>query len=345
MESGRVPLVLTRKLRKKPRSQQQGSEAQFLASGESILGIHIVTFSILAGERNSRIIADPYSRAALRASFRLLCLLCLSVASASAIAAPLCEGPPSAVAPFLPDLPKGCQRDRVSVTGELSFNLFRTAAGLAESAWEREVFTKFGERFHNLAFAACKNISCVRGAVSGTERCTVTAYPCASDMDASQREQVARLATMDAQPPQPQPDETLRRKEKEDEARRREEKGREEKEREAAREKASRDQEERERLRENEEKEKQDNEKRKQAEEQKQAEEHKEPQFEDRNLTIPEVREMQRYLARAGFNVRPDGVFGDESRDALSAWERGKGLPDNGYPTVEMLERLRREFR
>jgi hypothetical protein len=64
-----------------------------------------------------------------------------------------------------------------------------------------------------------------------------------------------------------------------------------------------------------------------------------------RDLNPQEVREMQRLLNRAGYSVHADGVFGEQSRDALSAFERRVGMRDDGYPTFEALERLRRDFR
>ena len=100
---------------------------------------------------------------------------------------------------ILPELPKGCQRERIQASGELSFNVFRKAASIAEAAWQREVITKYGERFQDLKYAACKNVLCVKGAVSGTERCTISAFPCASDMGEPARAQVEHLAALDDQ--------------------------------------------------------------------------------------------------------------------------------------------------
>jgi hypothetical protein len=74
-------------------------------------------------------------------------------------------------------------------------------------------------------------------------------------------------------------------------------------------------------------------------------EERRDDSLVDRDLNPQEVRELQHLLNRAGYSVRPDGVFGDESRDALSAWERRVGMHDDGYPTFEALDRLRRDFR
>ena len=242
----------------------------------------------------------------MKVGFRLLCVLAASVTlgsySAPSNAAPLCDGPPPSVWPFLPELPKGCQKERIQASGELSFGVFRKASSIAEASWQREVLTKYGERFQDLKFAACKNVLCVKGAVSGTERCTISAYPCASDMGEPQKAQVDRLASLDDQN---LPDDFRRVEERHEERR------------EAIREER--------------------------REERK--EERREERIEDRDLNPQEVRELQHLLSCAGYPIRPDGVFGDESRDALSAWERRVGLRDDGYPTFEALERLRRDFR
>ena len=61
-------------------------------------------------------------------------------------------------------------------------------------------------------------------------------------------------------------------------------------------------------------------------------------------LNPQEVRELQHLLNRAGYSIHADGVFGKESRDALSAWQRRVGMRDDGSPTYEVFERLRRDF-
>ncbi len=254
----------------------------------------------------------------MKVGFRLLCALAASVTlgsySVPSSAAPLCDGPPPAIWPFLPELPKGCHRERIQASGELSFNVFRKAAKIAEAAWQREVITKYGERFQDLRFAACKSVLCVKGAVSGTERCTISAFPCASDMGEPQKAQVERLAALDDQN---LPPEDVRRAQRAEERR--------EVVREMKREEQREDR--RDQIRED------------------RRDERRDDRLVDRELNPQEVREMQRLLNRAGYNVQPDGVFGDQSRDALSAWERRVGMRDDGYPTFEALDRLRRDFR
>ena len=246
----------------------------------------------------------------MKVGFRLLCALAASVTlgsySAPSNAVPVCDGPPPAIWPYLPELPKGCQRERIQASGELSFNVLRKASKIAEAAWQREVITKYGERFQDLTYAACKNVLCVKGAVSGTERCTISAFPCASDMGVPARAQLERLAGLDDRNLSP---EDLRRVEHAEERR--------EAIQEVKREERREDR----------------------------VEERRDDRIVGRDLNPQEVREMQRLLNRAGYSVHPDGVFGDESRDALSAWERRAGMRDDGYPTYEALERLRRDIR
>ncbi len=242
----------------------------------------------------------------MKVKFRLLCALAASVTFGGYCvhAEPLCDAPPPLVWQYLPDLPKGCQRERIQASGELSFNVFRKASKIAEAAWQREVLTKYGERFQDINFSACKSVLCVKGAVSGTERCTISAYPCASDMDERHRAMVDKLASIDTQavPVKEEIKEEIR--EDKQEAR-----------------------EERREIRED------------------RRDDRREGRIEDRDLSPQEVRELQHLLNRAGYGVYADGVFGDASRDALSRWERKVGMRDDGYPTFEALERLRRDFR
>ncbi len=262
----------------------------------------------------------------MKVGVRLLCALAASVTlggySVPSSTAPLCDGPSPAIWPFLPELPKGCQRERIQASGELSFNVFRKADKIAEASWQREVITKYGERFQDLRFAACKNVLCVKGAVSGTERCTISAFPCASDMGEPQKAQVEHLASLDDQNLSP---EDLRHAERVEERREVVRDMKKEERREASRDEAR--------------------EERRDERREEGREEGREERLVDRDLNPQEVRELQFLLKRAGYNVYPDGVFGDQSRDALSAWERRVGMRDDGYPTFEALERLRKDFR
>jgi hypothetical protein len=109
----------------------------------------------------------------------------------------LCDGPPPAIWPYLPPLPKGCQRERIQAAGGLSYNIFKSAEKIAEAAWQREVLTKYGERFQDIKDAACRKVLCVKGSISGTRRCTISGFPCAADMDDQYKSGVQQLATRD----------------------------------------------------------------------------------------------------------------------------------------------------
>jgi hypothetical protein len=60
-----------------------------------------------------------------------------------------------------------------------------------------------------------------------------------------------------------------------------------------------------------------------------------------RALDESEITEMQRLLGRAGFKTSIDGEFGERTSEALIKWQRKLGLPEDGLPTYENLERLR----
>ncbi len=60
------------------------------------------------------------------------------------------------------------------------------------------------------------------------------------------------------------------------------------------------------------------------------------------DLTSDEIAEMQRLLTKHGFTVDDDGRFGAKTHDALAKWQRKNGLTDDGLPTKENLERLRK---
>jgi membrane-bound lytic murein transglycosylase B len=63
----------------------------------------------------------------------------------------------------------------------------------------------------------------------------------------------------------------------------------------------------------------------------------------DRPMARDEVLEMQQHLQRLGYDAgEPDGVAGSRTRAALREFQLKVGLPPDGYPTAEMLSRLRR---
>ncbi len=130
--------------------------------------------------------------------FRLLPAVAMTAAFgiSAAHADRLCEAPPPAVAKFLPPLPKGCHGKRIEASGALAY---RKGADRekAIAAWKREVISQFGERFQDVTVAACYEERCGSGSVSGFSRCTISAFPCASDMSEEDKEAVKRLASVD----------------------------------------------------------------------------------------------------------------------------------------------------
>ena len=222
--------------------------------------------------------------------FRLLPAVAMSAACGiyAAHADRLCDAPPPAVAKFLPPLPKGCHAKRIEASGGLTFGIVNSAKAKAIAAWKREVISQFGERFQDVDVAACYSEDCTSGAIGGTQRCTISAYPCASDMAQEDKEAVKRLASADDRDGRaedlPRREEEPRRADRFDGP---------------------------------------------------------PPVIDRRELTHHEIAEIQHLLNWAGYRVMEDGVFGNDSRDALIAWERRVGMRDDGYPSAEVLERLR----
>jgi lytic murein transglycosylase len=59
-------------------------------------------------------------------------------------------------------------------------------------------------------------------------------------------------------------------------------------------------------------------------------------------LPFNEIRELQQFLVRAGFDVgKVDGVLGQQSRSAIKAMQVKYGLPADSWPTAELLTRMR----
>jgi len=58
-------------------------------------------------------------------------------------------------------------------------------------------------------------------------------------------------------------------------------------------------------------------------------------------LTRSQLLALQTALNERGFDSgTPDGVMGPATRQGLLRYQRSVGLPADGYPTVELLERL-----
>ena len=62
----------------------------------------------------------------------------------------------------------------------------------------------------------------------------------------------------------------------------------------------------------------------------------------ERTLTQAELEEVQRHLAEAGYyDGEIDGKIGPASRDAIRAFQNGRGLAADGFAGVQLLETLR----
>jgi len=59
-------------------------------------------------------------------------------------------------------------------------------------------------------------------------------------------------------------------------------------------------------------------------------------------VSLKAIEEMQALLNARGYEAgKPDGLVGPQTREALRAYQMAEGLPADGYPTMELIERLR----
>ncbi len=62
----------------------------------------------------------------------------------------------------------------------------------------------------------------------------------------------------------------------------------------------------------------------------------------DRQLGRSERIELQELLTHNGFEPGPaDGIIGANTRKAVRAFQQRQGLPADGYPSHELLNKLR----
>ena len=127
--------------------------------------------------------------------FRLLPIAAMSFFPAFSQAQSLCDpGELRQELELREQLPKSCQRSGCSFR-RVSFNIINSAEKIANEAWRREAVTKYGERFADPKFMACRQVLCVRGSISGTHRCTISGFPCAADMSDADRGIIKRVET------------------------------------------------------------------------------------------------------------------------------------------------------
>jgi hypothetical protein len=67
---------------------------------------------------------------------------------------------------------------RIQASGRLTFGIARSAESLALKAWRNQVVYMYGERYLDWNKAACKEVICGPGSITGTRRCTYSAFPC-----------------------------------------------------------------------------------------------------------------------------------------------------------------------
>jgi lytic murein transglycosylase len=66
------------------------------------------------------------------------------------------------------------------------------------------------------------------------------------------------------------------------------------------------------------------------------------PRYEQPILSRSDRVELQTLLAQRKYDVgEPDGVIGRRTREAIRAYQRSKGLPPDGFPTLTLLQSLR----
>ncbi len=59
-------------------------------------------------------------------------------------------------------------------------------------------------------------------------------------------------------------------------------------------------------------------------------------------LARAEREELQKLLSERGLDTGPpDGIIGRQSRAAIRAFQRTSGLPEDGYPSLQLLNLLR----
>ena len=275
-------------------------------------------------------------------------MLIAGLLSPAARAGTACES--EAAQEYLPPLPRGCHKQRISAAGGMTFGVVQSPERLARKAWERQVLVFFGERYLDWEMAACKKVFCVHASFAGSRRCHYSAFPCASDADPAALEALstrqippeevriprpAAAHRIDApQPPAreahsiplppastPKPPEMAARQAP---GSLRPPAPRPEAPQTAAREPyrnpppaAPRPGEPR------------------IATAEAQASE---------PLTAAEIKELQQFLREAGYRVWADGIPGDQTERALSRWQRIRRLPDDARLDRSSLEILRHAY-
>ena len=66
------------------------------------------------------------------------------------------------------------------------------------------------------------------------------------------------------------------------------------------------------------------------------------PKVKDHVISRQNITEMQKKLTSKGFNTNGvDGILGPQTREAIRSYQKQLNLPQDGYPTRELLEKLK----
>ncbi len=65
----------------------------------------------------------------------------------------------------------------------------------------------------------------------------------------------------------------------------------------------------------------------------------------DKGLSRSQIKEIQNHLNLLGYPTgKPDGIIGGNTRKALRTFQAEKGIPADGFPSLKMLKRLKKEL-
>ena len=230
-------------------------------------------------------------------------MLIAGLLSPAARAGTACES--EAAQEYLPPLPRGCHKQRISAAGGMTFGVVQSPERLARKAWERQVLVFFGERYLDWEMAACKKVFCVHASFAGSRRCHYSAFPCASDTDPAALERLNTLQIAPRLAPRGELPAARRFEGPQmatGEARRRQPST---------------------------------------APEVKAPYTATMEARGGQELTGAEIREIQELLSKAGYRIWVDGILGDQTERALGRWQRIRGLADSAHPGRASLEALR----
>lgn len=95
-------------------------------------------------------------------------------------------------------LPPSCQKERLQASGGVSMGVLISAESKANNQWRHEAVTKYGERYAEVKFMACRKVFCVQGSIKGSKRCTISGFPCAADMSGEDKSVIQRIQSATA---------------------------------------------------------------------------------------------------------------------------------------------------